>query len=223
MASLVILVVATGSAVVVATTGANGNDPVRARVVVVGDSLVVGSESQLSAAFAADRIDSRFIAVGGTGLLTDQGVRVTELDQMLDQSPADLVIIESCCNYDGTFRTVDGHVVAPDTDELWAAWADQSQRIVDVATRHGARVAVVLTPRAIPGTWFGGLQDRITHFNDIYRGLGVPLIDWDTALYPDGTVAGREDLRMPDGLHLSAAGAELVAATTGKAVVGLVG
>ena len=44
------------------------------RVVIVGDSLVVMAEDQLTATFTANGVEVTYIAVSGTGILTDQGV-----------------------------------------------------------------------------------------------------------------------------------------------------
>lgn len=204
------------------TTVAENDDGVK-RVVVVGDSLVVGAGQELVDTFAANDVDYRFIAVGGTGLLTDQGVRLTELQTALEQFHPDVVIIESCCNYDGTYTLVDGTVVPADSELLWDAWAAQARLMVSVAQAHAADVYVVITPRPLSDAWFSGLTDRVEHFNDIYRSLGVPLIDWDAALYPDGTTAGLDYLRNADGLHLTGAGDQLVAAATWSAIAGSFG
>jgi len=48
--------------------------------------------------------------------------------------------------------------------------------------------------------------------------LGVPLIDWDAALYPDGSTGGLTYLRNADGLHLTDAGDDVVAAATWAAI-----
>ena len=188
------------------------------RVVIVGDSLVVMAEDQLTATFTANGVEVTYIAVSGTGILTDQGVRLTELQEALAQLHPDAVIIESCCNYDGTYTLADGTVVPTDSELLWDVWAAQAQLMVSVAQAHDADVYVVVTPRALESAWFSGLEDRIQHFNDIYRSLGVPVIDWDLALYPDGTTTGLDSLRHTDGLHLTDEGDELVAAATWTAV-----
>ena len=202
------------------TTVADENDDGAKRVVVVGDSLVVGAGQELIDTFEANDVDYRFIAVGGTGLLTDQGVRLTELQTALEEFHPDVVIIESCCNYDGTYTLADGTVVPADSELLWDAWAAQAQRMVSVAEAHAAEVYVVITPRPLNDSWFTGLTNRVAHFNAIYRSLGVSLIDWDAALYPDGSTAGLEYLRNADGLHLTDAGDDLVAAATWTAIAG---
>ena len=202
------------------TTVAHGSHDAPRRVVVVGDSLVVGTQDQLSATFAEHGVEARFIAAKGTGLLSDQGGQGHELKDMLDEFPADVVVIESCCNYDGTYRGSDGYLVDQDTRDLWDTWDRAARRMVDTAHEHGANVAFVITPRVVDDTWFSGLQDRIDHFNDIYRSLDVRLIDWDHALYPEDTTDGREDLRLPDGLHLTPAGGDVIAAATWKAISG---
>jgi hypothetical protein len=200
------------------TTVADENQDGVKRVVVVGDSLVVMAEAQLSATFAANGVEVTYIAVSGTGILTDQGVRLTQLQGALEALHPDAVIIESCCNYDGSYTLADGTVVPTDSELLWDVWAAQAQLMVSVAEAHDADVYVVVTPRALENAWFSGLEDRIEHFDEIYRSLGVPVIDWDLALYPDGTTTGLESLRHTDGLHLTDAGDELIAAATWSAV-----
>jgi len=219
----VIAVVAVVGVTVIAaatTTVAHGSHDAPRRVVVVGDSLVVGTEDQLSATFAEHGVEPRYIATKGTGLLSDQGGQGHELKAVLDEFPADVVVIESCCNYDGTYRGSDGYLVDQDTQDMWDSWDREARRMVETAHEHGADVAFVITPRVIDDTWFGHLRDRIDHLNDIYRSLDVRLIDWDSALYPEDTTDGREALRMPDGLHLSPAGGDVIAATTWSAISG---
>jgi lysophospholipase L1-like esterase len=147
-------------------------------------------------------------------------VRLTELQTALEEFHPDVVIIESCCNYDGTYALADGTVVRADSELLWDAWAAQAQRMVSVAEAHAADVYMVITPRPLNDSWFTGLTNRVAHFNAIYRSLGVPLIDWDAALYPDGSTAGLERLRNADGLHLTDAGDDRVAAATWSAIAG---
>ena len=202
------------------TSVADENDDGVKRVVIVGDSMVVMAEGQLTAMFSANGVEVTYIAVSGTGILTDQGERLTQLGQALDALHPDAVIIESCCNYDGTYTLADGTAVPTDSELLWDTWATQARLMVSAARAHDADVYVVVTPRALEGAWFSGLEDRIQHFNEIYRSLGVPVIDWDLALYPDGTTTGLASLRNADGLHLTDAGDELVAAATWTAVAG---
>ena len=202
------------------TSVADENDDGVKRVVIVGDSMVVMAEGQLTAMFSANGVEVTYIAVSGTGILTDQGERLTQLGQALDALHPDAVIIESCCNYDGTYTLADGTAVPTDSELLWDTWAAQAQLMVSAARAHDADVYVVVTPRALEGAWFSGLEDRIQHFNETYRSLGVPVIDWDLALYPDGTTTGLASLRNADGLHLTDAGDELVAAATWTAVAG---
>jgi len=204
--------------VTTATTVTDENDDGVKRVVVVGDSLVVGAGPELIATFAANDVEYRFIAVSGTGLLTDEGVRLTELEAALEEFHPDVVIVESCCNYDGSYTTTDGTVVAGDSDLLWTVWADQARLMVAAAQAHHADVYFVITPRPLNDSWFTGLTNRVARFNAIYRSLGVPLIDWDAALYPDGSTGGLTYLRNADGLHLTDAGDDVVAAATWAAI-----
>jgi hypothetical protein len=215
--------VATDLVATEAATVTDENDDGVKRVVIMGDSLVVGAEEELSATFEANGIEVTYIAVKGTGILTDDGVRLTQLQAALEELHPNAVIIESCCNYDGTYTQADGTVVPTDSELLWDVWAAQAQLMVSVAQAHDADVYVVVTPLVLPGTWFGGLADRIEHFNEIYRSLGVPLIDWDAALDPADTTTRLAALRTTDGLHLTDAGDDLVAAATWSAVAGSFG
>ena len=131
------------------TTVADENDDGVKRVVIVGDSLVVMAEDQLTATFTANGVEVTYIAVSGTGILTDQGERLTQLQEALEALHPDAVIIESCCNYDGTYTLADGTVVPTDSELLWDVWAAQAQLMVSVAQAHDADVYVVVTPRAL--------------------------------------------------------------------------
>jgi lysophospholipase L1-like esterase len=206
------------------TTVVDENDDGVARVVIVGDSLVVGAESELAAELEADGVEHRFIAVGGTGLLTDQGVRLTELEAALDELHPDAVIIESCCNYDGAYRLFDASVVTSDSDLLWQVWEVQTGLMVDAAQTHGADVYLVETPRLVGDDASAAIALRIERFNEAYRAVaertGATLLDWDEALYPGGVTDGLDDLRTPDGLHLTAAADDLVTAATWQAIAG---
>ena len=149
------------------------------------------AEDQLTAMFTANGVEVTYLAVSGTGILTDQGVRLDELQAALEDAPPrrrdHRVVLQlrrhlhprrrhgrarptaSCCGTCGRPRP-----------SSWCRWPRPTAPTSTWWSRPGPWTSA----------WFSGLEDRIEHFNEIYRSLGVPVIDWDLALYPDGTTTG---------------------------------
>lgn len=210
-------------------------DPARdghRRVLFVGDSMMFGVSALLELKFKGQDIETRFVGGYGSGLLSGQGWWLRELEHQVDTWHPDVVVLEACCNYgvgEPLFRDPEGAVVTSQTDDMYSWWKRQAEAAVDIAGRYGAEVFWVVTPSASEELW-PLYVDRIPRFNEIYRGLGVPLIDWRQALTPDGTFTPTKEIdgkavrvRDPDGLHLAEAGNELVVQLTYDAVAPTLG
>lgn len=202
------------------------------RLLLVGDSI----PQQLApyVAGALPHVDVRWIGAPGIGPLSDQGAIVGEVERAVEEIDPDMVVVHFAGSYldhqDGArpFVTADGTEVADDTDAMVEAWAGQSRRIVDAARSRGATVLWGLIPTVDPGNWFHFLADTVDRLNAAYRALpGVTVLDWhaltaapdgsftDTMADPEGTTApGRAD----DGLHFTAFGNSILAATVAEQV-----
>ena len=69
-------------------------------VLFIGDSLLHQAFPVIQASFAEQGVETRAIGGPGTSLLFDQSRWLGELEQALDESKPDVVVIESCCGYD---------------------------------------------------------------------------------------------------------------------------
>jgi len=191
-----------------------------------------GASALLELKFAGQDVETRFVGGYGSGLLSGHGWWVREIGHQVDTWHPDVVVIESCCNYgvgEPLFRAPDGSVVTSQTEDMYTWWQDRAEAAVDAAGRYGAQVMWVLTPAVSEELW-PLYVDRIPRFNDIYRGLGVDLVDWRTVLTPDDTfvptaeIEGkRVRIRDADGLHLADAGDDLVVQATYEAVAPALG
>ena len=202
------------------------------RVLFVGDSLMFGASALLEQTFGGQEVETRFVGGYGSGLLSGQGWWNRELAHQVDTWHPDVVVLESCCNYgvgEPLFHAPDGSTVTPQTADMYAWWQRQAKGAVDIAGRYGATVLWVLAPAASDKLW-PLYVERIPRFNQIYRDLGVGLIDWNVLLTPDGTftptkvIDGKEvRVRDADGLHLADAGDEVVVRATYDAVAPVIG
>lgn len=237
-ALLVVVLVAASLVLVVVGRGVwhrLDRDPARdghRRVLFVGDSLMFGASGLLEQRFAGQEVETRFVGGYGSGLLSGQGWWVREIEHQVNTWHPDVVVIESCCNYgvgEPLFRTPEGATVTSQTEDMYRWWRVQAEAAVEAAGRYGAEVFWVLTPAASEQQW-PSYVDRIPKFNEIYRDLGVELIDWHTPLTPDGVFTPTKEIdgkavrvRDPDGLHLADAGDDLVVRATYDAVAPVLG
>jgi hypothetical protein len=196
------------------TVPADHAEPVE-RVVILGDSLVVGAEPALRSSFE-DR-DVELTVVGGTGegFLSPDAHWLDELADAVSRTDPQVVVIEACCNIPSSIALPGGRAVLADSDEAYDEWEAAARRAVSTASARGATVMWVVTPQVVPSSPSRMLAGRITALNGIYARLGVDLIDWDAALR--GEDARR--VRAGDGLHLTGAGSEVVAEATVEAVM----
>jgi len=202
------------------------------RLLLVGDSV----PQQLApyVAEALPGVDVRYIGDGGTGPLTDQGAVVGQVQAAVADIDPDVVLF----HYAGTYLRLepdeepyvlpDGTEVGDGSEEMFAQWDVVSRELVRVAGSRGATVLWGLIPQIGPGTTFGFMADRVERFNALYRSLGVATLDWFTLTTgPGGGYAeelpsadGRvtERARDGDGLHFTAFGYRLLAATVAEEV-----
>jgi hypothetical protein len=185
------------------------------RVVVLGDSLVVGAERALRSGFAERDVDVTVVGGTGEGFLSPGAGWLDELEGAVESAKPQVVVIEACCNIPSPKVLIDGRAVGADSAEAYAAWTTAARQAVSIASAGGARVLWVVTPQVVPASASRTLAGRITALNQIYARLGVELIDWDAALRAEGA----RGLRAGDGLHLTGAGSEVVAEATVEAVM----
>lgn len=200
------------------------------RVLVVGDSLVFGAVPALDAALSEQRIETRYVGYPGTGLLSGQGWWNREITAQVEAWHPDVVVIEACCNYasgEPESTTEDGGTIAPDSGQMYEAWAAAAADAVERAGAEGAPVLWVTTP-CVAETLSGALRTRVDRFEQIVDGLGVERIDWAGALCPGGRYTPTLDVdgtstevRSADGLHLTDAGDAVVADVTAAALAHL--
>jgi hypothetical protein len=202
------------------------------KVLLVGDSLMVGAKDAIASSLATRNATVHFVGKEGTGLLTNQMGWLDFIRSEISTWGPDIVVIESCCNYATGlkyfYRMVDGSHAWPDTSKMFLAWEVAARRAVRVASTRGAKVYWVLTPPASTDIYDGLIARRVERFNEIYTRLGVPLIDWGAALTADGSYTpflkdangNRVRVRTYDGLHITPAGDTRVARLTIKAIFG---
>jgi hypothetical protein len=197
------------------TTPTSAPEPAVERVVILGDSLVAGAEPALRRLFADEDVELTVVGGVGEGFLSPSADWLEELEDAVDGSDPQVVVIEGCCNIPSPKVMVDGKAVGADSREAYAAWATAAREAISIATASGARVMWVLTPQVVVPSTSDDLAARITALNKIYAGLGVELIDWNAALRDENP----KQMRAGDGLHLTGAGSEVVAEATVEAVL----
>jgi hypothetical protein len=202
------------------------------KVLLVGDSLMVGAKDEIARSFAAHNATVHFVGKEGTGLLTNQMGSLDLIRWEVRTWGPDIVVIESCCNYATGlkyfYRMADGSHIWPDTSKMFQAWEVAARTAVRIASKQGAKVYWVLTPPASTDIYDGLIARRVEKFNEIYTRLGVPLIDWGVALTTDGSYTSfvkdakgnRVRVRTYDGLHITPAGDTRVARLTTQAIFG---
>ena len=205
-------------------------------VLLVGDSVMSQASTELAAAFAARGVTTAYAGGPGTGPLSPQGSWADQIDAWVAGTHPDVVVIEACCNYttEPDHRYVDaaGVAVAPGSPEVLQVWETEIRDLVRRAGADGARVALVRFAPVQTNGFYGPLEAHVTAVNALYDRLatelpGLELIDWGRVLAPTGAFtwdvvddAGqRVRVRLPDGVHLTTAGSQLVASATVSAVL----
>jgi uncharacterized protein len=229
-ATCVFALASTSPAFAQITASPPGANPLK--VLLVGDSLMVGAKDEIAKSFTAHNATVHFVGKEGTGLLTNQMGWLDLIRWEVRTWGPDIVVIESCCNYATGlkyfYRMADGSHIWPDTSKMFQAWEVAARTAVRIASKKGARVYWVLTPPASTDIYDGLIARRVEKFNEIYTRLGVPLIDWGAALTADGSYTSflkdskgnRVRVRTYDGLHITPAGDTRVARLTTQAIFG---
>ena len=187
------------------------------RVVVLGDSLVWGARGQLTGELEDADVELTLLGGDGQGFFSSDPSWLDQLQAAVERQHPDVVVIEACCNVPEQVTLDDGTEVGGDSEPMYEAWSERAHRAATIAASQGATVHWVVTPGVVAGSYWSPMADRIARFNEIAEGLGVHLIDWQSALHPDGDV-DYGDVRAPDGLHLTEQGSDVVVETTLAAI-----
>lgn len=204
------------------------------RVLFVGDSLLGWGFEEIRAVFADAGIATAYAGGPGTGPLNPQGSWRAQVDSWIDAFDPDVVVFEACCNYVRTpsldtnpdapepFRASNGAVVEAGSESLYQEWFREARELSRRAARRGALVVWALSPPMETNGWYGPLEVHAARLNRLYCSLGLPLVDWSSAVAVDGAFSWvmpvgedrSEVIRTDDGVHLAAAGSRLVARLT---------
>lgn len=193
------------------------------RILLIGDSLTERAIDAYDATFTAHGVEAQYRGYTNTGLLTqlpeDGGATwwSSQLQDGLALFAPDAVVIESCCNYDGSYVGPDGVALPEDSPELYDRWAEEAEVLTEAVTATGVPVYWVLSPPIRPGTDVSWPPSRIERFNEIYESLDAPVIDWRDA-FAEAEETSTEDLHDPDGVHFSDAGKQVAVAETWRVV-----
>jgi hypothetical protein len=200
------------------------DDPVFARVLVVGDSLGVDLGDQLFGLLAPANDVTTVAAKGDTGLddpaFYDWPSHLASL--VATDDPTLVVVLLGANDHQGLYA--DGTAVAPGSSAWDRAYAGRVHTMLAEATASGAEVAWVGAPPMADPTldrWMGHIDGIFQHQTSRFaRALYVdstPVLGTASGAYQesasDGTV-----LRTSDGVHLTSGGASLLATAVIAAV-----
>jgi len=196
------------------------------RVLLVGDSVMGQAYEVFEGIFAEQGITTGYAGGPSTGPLQPQGDWARQIDDWVTRFDPDVVVMEACCDYtqatDQVYVDPEGNEVLPATDAVYPNWEREVRDLTRRAAARGAEVIWVLAPPVRTNGFYGPLEEHVGRVNEIYRRLGVPTIDWSTAVAPGNryaeSVPGPEgaacDPRLEDGVHMTTCGNELLAALT---------
>jgi len=200
-------------------------------VLLVGDSVMSQAYELHQRRFAAEGVRTVYAGGPASGPLFPQGDWATQLEAWVAAEDPDVVVLEACCNYtiepEQRYVDADGTVVAPGSGAVLVAWEREVRRLLDLADDGGARVVLVRYAPVETNGFYGDMEGHVAAVNALYDRLaadlpGVELLDWGPTLAPDGRYTrdlpgpdGRPvRVRLDDGVHLTEAGSDLVAAAT---------
>ena len=207
------------------------------KVLLVGDSVMSQAYDHHAARFGAAGVTTAYAGGPGSGPLSPQGGWAGQIDAWVPSFQPDVVVIEACCNYtfepDERYVDTTGQPVAPGSPAVLQAWEREIRDLVDRARRGGARVALVRFAPVRTNGFYGPIEEHVAAVNALYDRLAeedpsVELVDWGPVLAPSGEfrseVAGADGapvrVRLDDGVHLTPAGSDLVAAATVGEILG---
>jgi peptidoglycan/LPS O-acetylase OafA/YrhL/lysophospholipase L1-like esterase len=196
------------------------------RVLLVGDSVMGQAYEVFRTVFEDRGILTGYAGGPSTGPLQPQGDWARQIDEWVQRFDPDVVVMEACCDYtqatDQVYVDPAGNEVLPATDAVYPNWEREVRDLTRRAQAGGAHVIWVLAPPVQTNGFYGPLEGHVARVNEIYRRLPVPVIDWSTAVAPNGEytdeVTGLDggpcDVRLADGVHMSECGNRLLADLT---------
>ncbi len=200
--------------------------PVVDRVLLVGDSVMGQAYEDFHAHFDDAGILTGYAGGPGSGPLHPQGDWGRQIDNWVTVFDPDVVVMEACCDYtqetDDVYVDPQGNAVPPNTDAVYPNWEREVRDLIRRAEAGGAHVVWVLSPPVQTNGFYGPLEEHVTRLNEFYRTLPVQLLDWSTAVAPGGRYTWSlpgpdgepEQVRVEDGVHMTAYGNELLADLT---------
>ncbi|MCB1261954.1 MAG: SGNH/GDSL hydrolase family protein [Acidimicrobiales bacterium] len=198
------------------------------KVLLVGDSMMWGAAPEIMDEFQSRGLEARYIGLAATGPLWNNKLWATWTQQAINEFDPDLVILEGCCVYPGPataaygggqlYTNGAGQTAQPDSELMFAEWEQAARELVTIARSGGASVWWANVPRGLePARYYGALfPERINRLRQMYKTIGVPVVDWDTAIYSQPSPMS---YRAGDGVHPNAAGYDLIGRYTFDATV----
>jgi len=208
-----------------ATVPSCSSDDGPTRVLLIGDSvmnqLATGLERQVGPG-----VEIRDAAVFGSGLLSPWFVDwPPRLNRVLEDYDPDVILFLFVGNYDhdsGQYQeTPDGDPITTRTSTaFFEAWQEQAEVMSERAT-EAAPVTWILPPPMQPPEWQAVVDGLREVYREVADGSGTDTLDaYDTLATPEGgfLARGRDPqgrpalLRTVDGVHLTPAGSDVLAA-----------
>lgn len=198
------------------------------KVLLVGDSVMWGAAPEIMDEFQTRGMEVRYVGLAATGPLWNNKLWATWTRDAVAEFKPDLVIFEACCVYPGPntaafgggqlYVDANGNTVQPDSEAMFVEWERAARELIAIGKSGGASVWWVGMLRGLePGRYYGALfPERINRINQINRRLGVPLVDWDAAVYGQPNPGA---YRAGDGVHPNAAGYDLIGRFTFETTV----
>jgi peptidoglycan/LPS O-acetylase OafA/YrhL len=201
------------------------------QVLLVGDSVMSQAYDQMQLRFAARGVATAYAGGPGTGPLSPQGSWAAQIRDWVTAQDPDVVVIEACCNYtiepEARYVDADGTALAPGSPAVLPAWDREVRQLIDLAGADGAQVVLVRFAPVQTNGWYGDMEGHVAGVNALYDGIAlerpdVTVLDWGRPLAPSGTFAWEVPdatgslvrVRLDDGVHLTPAGSDRVAAAT---------
>jgi lysophospholipase L1-like esterase len=188
------------------------------RVLLIGDSITGNYGPSAALRLRLKGYQVTIASTAGSGLLDENHCRAGYARAQRKLAKPDIVVMQSAGNY----KVLERFGVAscpPDvkygTPEFYARWEKAARKNQKVLSRRGTRFLWILNPVVAPNIDPG--RKIIPRLNEIYRRLAPPngVADAYTAF---GGATYDPSLRQPDGLHLNAAGASLMADVVVRAI-----
>jgi hypothetical protein len=183
------------------------------RVALIGDSIMDLTSCTIAESLASEGIQTSRHAVWGSGLLAGPDW-ITGTKQILTAEHPDAVVAIFVGNYlPGPVTGANGHLIADNSPEFFAAWQQRAEQLSREVRAAGARMYWVSPPPievpvlAHAARLFQGYEkipgDHVLMSGDVLDGPhGSPTMTKDTC--------GHERvIRTPDGVHVTPDGARI--------------